>query len=662
MLISPEKEQISISMPCQSGEEPLESSCLDSNKDCSNVVLLAPEIPISLPAYTDVNMVPEHEEDKLQQTISKLEEEIEELRLELTSLDKKRRDALNKILDIKGCIRVFCRIRPILLPNKRGEIHQSISLESDKVVVRCAGIRKEFDFDKVFPPKSTQEEVFVEVEPIVRSALDGHNVCILAYGQTSTGKTFTMNGTENKAGIVPRALEELFRQASSTAAGSFSFTFSIGMMEVYLGNLRDLLAAPKPSMRANGTISRSNLNIQTDPKGLVEIEGLTDVEISSVTKAVWWYNKGRRVRSTSWTNVNETSSRSHCLTRITISRRGDASIGKEEEVSKLWLVDLGGSERVLKTRATGQTLDEGRAINLSLSALGDVIAALRRKRAHIPYRNSRLTQILKDSLGDGSKVLMIVHVSQSEEDVGETTCSLAFATRARAVENRDLPEDLKKQKEKRIGELEQTLRNTEEQLRNVGIEKQKAEFLLREKRNILTTMYCKPLENDDEVKQEVICLLTTPTTTLVEKTAKISKSNNCIPRFMNSTMASRQRLNAGQVERQIGEKITRTWGGRSSVQLSGSQSMSYSDPHQFRTLLRNPKKKSRYGGLMEARLVDNPAPGAMESFNSSNSTKCNVKEEYRLVAAAASHGKTVTSDVNLKAPIGRHRRRMSNLI
>ncbi|KAF9618152.1 hypothetical protein IFM89_000555 [Coptis chinensis] len=99
------------------------------------------------------------------------------------------------------------------------------------------------------------------------------------------------------------------------------------------------------------------------------------------------------------------------------------------------MVDLGGSERLLKTRATGQTVDEGRAINLSLSALGDVIAALKRNRGHVPYRNSKLTQILKDSLGDGSKVLMLVHASPCEEAVGETTCSLIFAKRVRAVES-----------------------------------------------------------------------------------------------------------------------------------------------------------------------------------------------------------------------------------
>ncbi|KAK3200529.1 hypothetical protein Dsin_023944 [Dipteronia sinensis] len=141
-----------------------------------------------------------------------------------------------------------------------------------------------------------------------------------------------------------------------------------------------------------------------DAKGLVNSEGLTEVQIPDVTKARWWYNKGRRVRSTSWTSVNEASSRSHCLTRITIFRHGDALEAKRE-VSKLWMVDLGGSERLLKTGATGQTLDEGRAINLSLSALADVIAALRRKRGHVPYSYSKQTQIPKDSLDEEKNLI-----------------------------------------------------------------------------------------------------------------------------------------------------------------------------------------------------------------------------------------------------------------
>ncbi|PNX71930.1 kinesin-like protein KIFC3-like, partial [Trifolium pratense] len=323
-------------------------------------------LPVST-VYTDVGVVPEHQKNELEHFISNLQREVEELRLKQRIVDEKRREALSKILDIKGSIRVFCRIRPNHLTEKRRN-SEPVSAGSDRIRVKLGGTRKDFEFDKV--------------EPILRSAMDGHNVCVFAYGQTGTGKTFTMDGTNEQPGIIPRALEELFRQASMD--GSSSFTFSMSMLEVYMGSVRDLLA-PRQSSRPHENMTKCNLNIQTDPKGLVEIEGLSEVQISDCAKAKWWYNKGRRFRSTSWTNVNEASSRSHCLTRISIFRRGDTSEAKSE-TSKLWMVDLGGSERLLKTGAKGITLDEGRAINLSLSALADVLAALKRKRCHVPYR------------------------------------------------------------------------------------------------------------------------------------------------------------------------------------------------------------------------------------------------------------------------------------
>ncbi|KAF8392541.1 hypothetical protein HHK36_022886 [Tetracentron sinense] len=374
MFISTEEEQISLPMETPLGMNP------DSFEGLPLVSELL-ESPTTPAVYTDVNVVPEHEKKALEQTILNLEGEIEGLRLRQRSLDEKRRETLNKILDLKGSIRVFCRVRPFLSTEKR-RIREPISTGSEKIMVRSVGSRKEFGLDKVFPQEASQEDVFVEVEPTLRSALDGHNVCILAYGQTGTGKTFTMEGTNDQPGIVLRALEELFRQTSGDS--SASFTFSMSMLEVYMGSLRDLLA-PRSSTKACEAVSKCCLNIQTDPNGSVEIERLTEVGVSDFTQASRWYSKGRRARSTSWTNVNEESSRSHCLTRITIGQPRGATEGKAE-VSKLWMVDLGGSERCLKTGATGQTLDEGRAINLSLSALGDVIAALKRKRGHIPYR------------------------------------------------------------------------------------------------------------------------------------------------------------------------------------------------------------------------------------------------------------------------------------
>lgn len=638
MFIPSEMEQISL--PLDNVKEKLEP--LEPNQDYIDAFQLESELMDSPPLpnstiYTDVNVVPEHEKGELGHSISNLEGEIAGLKQKERLLDKKRREALNKILDIKGSIRVFCRVRPFLLSDRR-RIHEPISIGLEKVVVKSVGIRKEYRYDKVFHQAATQEDVFVEVEPILRSALDGHNVCILAYGQTGTGKTFTMDGTNNQAGIIPRATEELFRQAS---LDNSSITFSMSMLEVYMGNLRDLLA-PKVASRTHEVAAKC-LNIQTDPKGMVEVEGLTQVQIPDTAKAKWWYAKGRRARSTSWTNVNETSSRSHCLMRITISRHGDDSKAKAQ-VSKLWMVDLGGSERLLKTGATGQTLDEGRSINLSLSALGDVIAALRRKRGHVPYRNSKLTQILKDSLGHSSKVLMLVHISPCEEDVGETICSLSFANRARAIETyRDLTEDINMQRQKRILELEVEMREAEEECQKVRYQVQKAEFLLSENRELLSTTYHVPDDKENapispkEDYKEV-----NSTSRVTEKGIRRNMTSP-FPRFMTSTVASRQRQSAAE-KLVVGRARSLRSATRSSLQFSASQSFSYSE-FRFRAILKESNRKSRYGETKPL-LPESP--------------KCNGPE---MKMASLPRSKTViSSDPNLRTTLSRHRRRMSDLI
>lgn len=300
-------------MPFPNGEEQILLSENGSEVSKSPSLDLKPDSvdgsPTVSTVYTDVGVVPEHQKNELEHFISNLEREIEELRVKQKKLDKKRREALSKILDIKGSIRVFCRVRPNLRVEKR-KFSEPVSSGPEKIRVKFGGTRKDFEFDKVFTQESSQDSVFVEVEPILRSAMDGHNVCVFAYGQTGTGKTFTMDGTNEKPGIIPHALEELFRQASLDNSSSFTFTMS--MLEVYMGNLRDLLA-PRPSARSSESMTKCNLNIQTDSKGLIEIEGLSEVQICDYAKAKWWYNKGKRFRSTSWTNVNEASSRSHCF-------------------------------------------------------------------------------------------------------------------------------------------------------------------------------------------------------------------------------------------------------------------------------------------------------------------------------------------------------------
>ncbi|KAK1394825.1 Kinesin-like protein KIN-14U [Heracleum sosnowskyi] len=563
--------------------------------------------------FIDVNVVPEHEKNQLQHTIFSLQEEIVDLKSKLRNHDDKRRQALNNILDIKGSIRVFCRIRPYLSTSRRIN-QQPISVESNKIVIRSGGSKKEFEFDKVFTQEESQENIFLEVEPILRSALDGRNVCILAYGQTGTGKTFTMDGANDSPGIVPRAIKTLFQKASLDSTSTV--VFSISMLEVYLGSVRDLLA-PKPTRASS--MSRCHLNIQTDIKGSVEIEGLTEVQISDFAKAIWWYTKGKRVRSTSWTNVNEASSRSHCLTRITIYRHGDESGGKPE-ISKLWMVDLG---------------------------------ALRRKRGHIPYRNSKLTQILKDSLGDGSKVLMLVHASPCEEDVMETICSLTFSKRARAVEfYKELPEDVKLLKDKKISNFQEEMRDAEDEFAKVSEQIRKTQFLLTEKKKLFAESYnvCKDKENipisQDDVFEEVAG---TPRTSEMPITRSVVKS---APRFMSSTAASRQRHIIAEIQVKGMARSIRS--GTRTLQLSSSQSLGYSDP-RFKAFLKHPNKKSRYG--------ETNAPGTEVTGETNASvTEIAISSGYKSGPCAVTRTKMVSSDPNLRVTLHRHRRRMSSLI
>ncbi|CAL9750273.1 unnamed protein product [Musa acuminata subsp. burmannicoides] len=595
--------------------------------------------PVELPStpsvvYMDVNVVPEHDKSGLASTISSLQgTEMWQLRSRQRNLDAKRREALDRILDIKGnlhlssrSIRVFCRVKSA---DERKVATVPISIEAEKITIRSVGTRKDFVVDRVFSPESTQEDVFREVQPILRSALDGHNVCILAYGQTGTGKTHTMEGISDQPGIVPRTIEELFHQISQDK--SASFTLSMSMLEVYMGSLRDLLVHRHSSARSFHWIPKCNLSILSSSDGVVEIEGLTDVPVTDAKQAYRWYARGKHARSTSWTNVNDASSRSHCLTRITILRSND-TVGGGKPVSKLWLVDLGGSERLLKTGATGHTLDEGRAINLSLSALGDVIAALRMRRSHIPYRNSKLTQILSDSLGNNSKVLMILHISLGDDDAAETVCSLSFAKRVRAVEaNRELSEETKKRKQQSITELEQHIQEAEEELQRVSKQMEMAEKLIQEKTEILRVAHQLP----DEMA---------PETQAAEKPIRATHAVP-VPRFMASTECSRLRQKTAEL---TGRSRAMSVVDRRPIDLFGSHSLSCSVHDHVM-----PTKKKRTWPCKRS----DPSPHCNtpnESHSIMDSKGSSLPRSKKVVSA---------SNPNLRVTLHRqHRRRMSDLI
>ncbi|KAE8668648.1 kinesin-like protein KIF3A-like isoform X2 [Hibiscus syriacus] len=370
-----------------------------------------------------------------------------------------------------------------------------LALDTSNLLLELGNSKsKSYTFDKVFHG-SSQDGVFSEVEPAIKSVLHGYNACIFTYGQTGTGKTFTV------------------------------------YLEIYLGNLRDLLV-PQATRSTDPLPPR--LSIQTDPEGGIGIENLVSIQISDFNQALKLYRFGCQLRSTASTNSNPTSSRSHCMIHISITCFEAPE--RRRETNKIWLVDLGGSERVVETKAWGRRLEEGRVINLSLSALGDVIHALQRRKCLIPYRNSKLTRVLKDSLGDDSKTLMLVHVSPKEEDLCETICLLNFASRVKNV--RLGHEDSNGSDEQ---QREAAMQNLQQKIEEIEDENQ----LIRGKIQILNhklEVTRERLPSEDQVEPSDLSTELMPPSELEFTKSIKGNVRPEVPRFMRSTICSRTKI------------------------------------------------------------------------------------------------------------------------
>ncbi|XP_020518630.1 kinesin-like protein KIN-14R [Amborella trichopoda] len=361
---------------------------------------------------------------------SDLEREHKDLKVKFNEGAKEKKQLYNKILEMKGNIRVFCRCRPLNSEEIASGVSMAVDFEGAKdgeISVKAnGGPKKVFKFDSVFGPQADQVTVFEDTAPFAASVLDGYNVCIFAYGQTGTGKTFTMEGTEEDRGVNYQTLYELFRIIKERK-GFLKYEISVSVLEVYNEQIRDLLASTsQPGQTAK------RLEIRQVAEGVHLVPGLVEAHVIDMNEVWEVLQTGSNARAVGSTNANEHSSRSHCIHCVMV--RGENLINGECTRSKLWLVDLAGSERVAKTDVQGERLKEAQNINKSLSALGDVISALATKSPHIPFRNSKLTHLLQDSLGGDSKTLMFVQGSPSENDVNETLCSLNFASRVRGIE------------------------------------------------------------------------------------------------------------------------------------------------------------------------------------------------------------------------------------
>lgn len=283
-------------------------------------------------------------------------------------------------------------------------------------------IEKSRDFElNCFGATSTQEEVFDAVKPLVRLAMEGKSACVFAYGQTASGKTFTMLGTEQALGVIPRAIDLAFAHAErSSARGGTVYDFRVAYCELYCDQVFDLLSA-----------SRTPLTLrQAGNNGPVVAVGLSWIGVSSRGQLYQLIGAANQSRATATTNKNDNSSRSHTVLQLEVTVRsvGDAQARKTGVLS---LIDLAGSERVSASGVIGAQLKETQAINASLAVLGDVVSAIAAGRTHVPFRESKLTRMLEPYLvASEAKTVLLVTLSPHAADATETLSSLQFAAKA----------------------------------------------------------------------------------------------------------------------------------------------------------------------------------------------------------------------------------------
>eukprot|EP01080_Neovahlkampfia_damariscottae_P008011 gene8011-12476_t len=365
----------------------------------------------------------EIQEAKMKENEEKYKTKVEDVTLAVRTLYSENQYHKNlvtnlndHIQELKGNMRVYCRLKPnknndksykvLLERGTKGEsaikfeIPQKSNVGKEKVTIK----QHEFIFDHVFDSTTTQEELYLEMQPLIQSCMQGANCCVFAYGQTGSGKTFTMQGEGGDArGVIPRSMETIFNIKASNI--NFDYTFEIEYFEIYNENIRDLQSKKKVEK--------------------VQQKDLINTKVESIDEILTCLNECLSRRSVDSTELNDRSSRSHSIFSLKI--KGMNKLNQNKFEGSLNLIDLAGSERIKNSKVTGAKMKETQAINTSLSALGKVMTGLRSKQDHVPFRDSTLTKILKPCLeGKKSKVLMVVNID--EDCLTESINSLNFAS------------------------------------------------------------------------------------------------------------------------------------------------------------------------------------------------------------------------------------------
>ena len=362
-------------------------------------------------------------------------------------------------------IRVVIRCRDLLPPEiERGD-KQSVRMDlvNQQVLVHPAiGDPDVFAFDAVYNNGFSQRDIFLqEVQPLVDCVLQGYNATVFAYGQSGSGKTYTMTGDlskKEKHGMMPQVVEHLFSQIKAQTSSSKQFKVKVSYVELYLGKSRDLLAEKQVTLEIKQNLSK---NFFVKGAEVCEVQGFDD--------CIRLFNEGTARRQVASTGLNDESSRSHSLFMLTVEQYDFEQDPSTPVImtSKINVVDLAGSEKLSKTNATGDTAKEGCQINLSLSSLATVIDTIVKGHKHIPYRSSSLTMLLKDSLGGNAKTVMFANVGPSDKNVSETISTLRFAERAKQIENK--PVKNLDPKDARIAELLEQIEELKGRLGNVDL-------------------------------------------------------------------------------------------------------------------------------------------------------------------------------------------------
>ncbi|KAM3147605.1 hypothetical protein pb186bvf_000412 [Paramecium bursaria] len=350
--------------------------------------------------------------DELKKNIDNIGQQINETPNYLEQLNTLKRQINNEIQSAKGTVRVYCRIRP-----GEQEMLQvdgcKIQLQVPEKVMKTTNQNKsfEFQFESVFDQQSTQVDVYKEIQPVVSSIIDGNNVCIMAYGQTGTGKTYSMIGNQEDQGIIPRAIRQVFDECKELIDKGYNVSYQVGFSEVYCEQIYDLYDYKK-----------------VDDLKVYDVENQIDLQR--------YFEIASANRKTAETSGNYSSSRSHFIFEFQITKQITYKGQYLKDQNSLAFIDLAGSEKIEKGREA-----ETKFINKSLSTLSQVFIAIQQQQAHIPYRNSKLTTLLQRFLEGQSKTVMIVNISPNQDDYPTTIFSLKFADNVKNIKIRNIDQD-----------------------------------------------------------------------------------------------------------------------------------------------------------------------------------------------------------------------------